>query len=357
MTTQQTFMHFLRLFCLSALLLFARFGNAQENLVVNPNCEIYDTCPDGLNQLDRAVGYWNFNTLGTPDYFNICGQNQPATIPSYFGYQLPLSNDGYIHSGIITAHKPGFFATWAGNPFGFEYGGEWFGGTLTKPLELKKIYYIEFYVSFSKVGFDDGFGGGDGRVATDAFDLVLLKEKLTTTTVVGNEFEYKSDIISLNKVGNIINDTLNWVKISACFRSKGDELFFGIGSMRDTSEINLQFSGGSYSNHYAASYYFDNFALYECDTCCLGQFPYEDHVTVSSNPGSTQNPTTFSVLLNPNTTGTLALYDSAGRLVAKEEFSQLLTTYTLPVLAKGVYQYALTTSSGIEDVGKVLVVE
>lgn len=87
-------MHFLKLFCLSALLLLARFANSQENLVVNPNCEIYDTCPDGLNHLDRAVGYWNFNTLGTPDYFNICGQNQPATIPSYFGYQLPLSNDG-----------------------------------------------------------------------------------------------------------------------------------------------------------------------------------------------------------------------------------------------------------------------
>jgi hypothetical protein len=51
------------------------------------------------------------------------------------------------------------------------------------------------------------------------------------------------------------------------------------------------------------------------------------------------------------------LYDSAGRLVAKEEFSALLTTYTLPALAKGVYHYALTTSNGVEDVGKVLVVE
>ena len=80
-------------------------------------------------------------------------------------------------------------------------------------------------------------------------------------------------------------------------------------------------------------------------------------MNVSSNPGRVQNPTTFSILLTPNTTGTLAWYDCVGRLVAKEEFSQLLTTYTLPALAKGVYHYALTTSKGVEDVGKVLVVE
>ena len=76
-----------------------------------------------LNQLDRAIGWWNFNTLGTPDYFNICRQNQPATVPSDFSYELPLSNDGYIHSGILTAHKPSFFATCVGNPYGFVFGG------------------------------------------------------------------------------------------------------------------------------------------------------------------------------------------------------------------------------------------
>lgn len=355
MTTKQTFMYFHRLFCLSALLLLARFGNAQENLIVNPNCDIYDTCPDNTKQIARANGWWKFDFFGTPDYINECSDHPRVGIPSDIGYQLPLSNNGYIHASELSSHKPNNFMFWTGTEFGYVQARESFGGTFMK--ELKPVpHYIEFYVNFANIGYDDGFGGGEGRIATNAFDLLLLNNKNQIFNSV-KPYINDTDVIKVHKENTVINDTLNWIKISTCFVPKGGETFFAIGAFRDTTEILLEFSGGSYANYYGANYYFDNFAIYECDTCCLGQFPYEDHVTVSSNPGSAQNPTTFSILLNPNTTGTLTLYDSAGRLVIKEEFSQLLTTYTLPVLAKGVYQYALTTSNGVEDVGKVLVVE
>jgi hypothetical protein len=160
----------------------------------------------------------------------------------------------------------------------------------------------------------------------------------------------------VNKGNNVINDTLNWVKLSTCFIPKGGESFFAIGSFRDTTEIVLEFSGGSNADTYLASYYFENFSIYECDTCCLGEFPYEDHVSISSNPGTDNNPTTFSVLINPNTTGVFSIFDSAGRLIEKHEVSELLTTIVLKKdLAVGIYQYELSTSNGVKDVGKILV--
>lgn len=344
-----------RIILLLGAFLYAPFcALNQVNLVVNQNCDVFDTCPETTGQISRATGWWTFDSWGTPDYFNVCGVNPPVTIPSYFGYQLPLSGEGYIHSSILSCHKPVSYLFWTGPEYGFVHGGESFGGTLLQPLKPVP-HIIEFYVSFSKVGFDDGFGGGDGRIATNAFDLLLRNS---------NEMIYNSvtpyinleDVIKINKGNNVINDTLNWVKLSTCFIPKGGETFFAIGAFRDTTEIVVEFSGGSYANGYVASYYFENFSIYECDTCCLGQFPYEDHVSISSNPGTDNNPTTFSVLINPNTTGVFSIFDSAGRLIEKHDVSELLTMIILKKdLAVGIYHYELSTSNGVKDVGKVLV--
>jgi hypothetical protein len=325
----------------------------QENLIFNPNCDMYDTCPDNMGQIERASGWWKYDSFGTPDYLNVCASHPKVGIPSDIGYQLPLSGSGYFHLSILNSFNPQNFLIWDGQEY--IQSRESLLGTLKKPLR-KVPHLIEFYVNFSNLGYLDGFGGGEGRIATNAIDFILLK---SNQEVYNSVIPYinSSEIVNMNKNNEILNDTLSWIKLSACFVPSGSEKYFAIGAFRDTTEILLEFSGASYSNIHFSSYYFDNFAIYECDTCCLGEFPYEDHVNVASNPGSVQNPTTFSVLLNPNTTGILSVYDSAGRLVAKEEFSQLLTTYTLPVLANGVYHYALTTSNGVKDVGKVLVVD
>ncbi len=328
------------------------FSCSQINLVVNPNCDIYDTCPETTGQIYRANNWSNFNSWGTTDYFNVCGVNPPVTIPSYFGFQMPLSGEGYIHAGIVTSHFPKNFTFWTGVEFGNVYGGESFIGSLKEPLK-NVPYKIEFYVSFSKVGFDDGMGNGDGRIATNAFDLLLLNsnESYYTSPVIN-----QNDVININKENLIINDTLNWVKLSTCFIPKGGETYFAIGAFRDTNDIILEFSGASFSNVFGGSYYFDNFSITECDTCCLGEFPYSDHVNVSNNPSSSNNPTTFTIVLNANTSATLDIYDSAGRLVARNEFNDLLSNYQVDAqLAIGVYHYVLRTSNGVTDVGKVLV--
>ena len=325
------------------------FSLSQNNLVKNPNCEIYDTCPNGTGQINYLNDWYNFNSWGSTDYHNVCRINEVATIPSSFGYQIPRSGNGYIHASIVACQNPRNFTFWTGQEYIF--GGESFIGTLIEPLKPVK-YKIEFYVSLTSFGNYDSLGGSDGLLATNAFDMILLNSK---SSYYVSPTINQSDVIRINNGVNVIKDTLNWVKLSSCFYASGGETYFAIGAFRDTNDIITDFSGVSSFGH-AGSYYFEDFSIYECDTCCLGEFPYNDHVNVSNNPASSFNPTTFTIVLNSNTTAVLELYDSAGRLVARNEFIEMLSNYQLDAqLAMGIYHYVFKTSNGVNQYGKVLV--
>ncbi|MEN9441637.1 MAG: hypothetical protein RLZ33_1714 [Bacteroidota bacterium] len=359
MAIQRTFIHFHRLFCLSALLFLARFGNAQENLIKNPSFENLNCSPQTHYDFQCVEDWWNVNNTSI-DIWNRFASNGNNFFENPDGPQDTEWGDNYI--GILLTMKwfsmspPNYEPTFQ-VPDGYGYNNyqiiEVAGGKLEKSLE-NRIYYYEFYVNVPDYTYiqDDP---DQSYLISNSLDMYILDDD---TLNLQNPSQYNAYGKHVLKNETIFKDTVNWTKISGCFLANGGEKYFAVGSIRDTNQIATE-QYISWGNDVSILSYLlmDNFKLFECDTCCLGEFPYEDHVSVSSNPGSVQNPTTFSVLLNPNTTGTLALYDSAGRLVAKEEFSQLLTTYTLPALAKGVYQYALTTSNRVEDVGKVLVVE
>lgn len=359
MAIQRTFMHFHRLFCLSALLLLARFGYAQENLIKNPSFENLNCSPQTHYDFQCIEDWWNVNNTSI-DIWNRYASSGNNFFENPDGPQDTEWGDNYI--GILLTMKwfsmsPPYYEPTFQVPDGYGYNNyqiiEVAGGKLEKSLE-NRIYYYEFYVNVPDYTYiqDDP---DQSYLISNSLDMYILYDD---TLNLQNPSQYNAYGKHVLKNETIFKDTVNWTKISGCFLANGGEKYFAVGSIRDTNQIATE-QYISWGNDISILSYLlmDNFKLFECDTCCLGEFPYEDHVTVSSNPGSVQNPTTFSILLNPNTSGTLALYDSAGRLVVKEEFSQLLTTYTLPTLAKGVYQYALTTSNGVEDVGKVLVVE
>jgi hypothetical protein len=331
------------------------FCFSQDNLVKNGDLEDYWNCPTQIDNVIECENFWKYDIFGSPDYANSCALIPSAlslyTIPNQAGSQLPHSGNGFIHSAVLAIAKPRDF-TYYDPPWENYQFRESFGGSFVRALE-KGTHYIEFYINFTDYGKTGAFS--EGRVATNAIDLILLNDSITISNSVSPNINL-DDVIKVYKEPYVINDTVNWVKLSTCFQAKGGELFFAIGAFRDTSEILLEFSGQSNFNIYNSSYFFDDFSIYECDTCCLGEFPYEDHVNVVSNPGTSSSPTTFSVLINPNTTGVFSIFDSAGRLTQKYEITELLTTITLENnLVVGIYHYELTTSNGIKDVGKILV--
>jgi hypothetical protein len=320
----------------------------QTNLVVNPDVELYDTCPDNTGQIYRAIGWWQY-CYATTDYLNSCSLSPIMTIPSAWGYQLPESGNGYLHASILGVHKPRDFMYFWNETLGYQQTREPLAGSFVSDLRPVP-HKIEFYVNKSAIG---GY-----TVFTDAFDLKLMVNKEVVFQPV-SPFINQEDVIPIYTGDSIIQDTVHWMKLSACFLPKGGERFFAVGAFRDTSNIKLEFAEGeNLGNSYVASYYFDSFKVYECDTCCIGAFEYDDAVTLINNPSSNSNPAQFTVLLHGQTTATLTLYDSAGRLVKKIAFSDMYTQYTLDeILAQGVYHYAFESSNGNKDYGKLLVVE
>ncbi len=328
---------------------------AQENLILNPDCEIYDTCPDYVSQIEYLKGWSDFPFWSTTDYLNECSNYEYTKVPyNKFGFQIPHKGKGYIHIHNVVASNPINFQFYSGETYGYTQLRESFICTLTQPLR-KVPHYLEYYVSLASLGVCNNLEE-NAIFANNAFDILLMKERIDVFNGVSpyiNQFR----MIKVVKDNNIIKDTLDWVKLSVCFVPDGGEKYIAFGAFRDTSEIVYEFSGCNSMNIFLGSYFFDSFSLTECDTCCLGEFPYTDHLTIKGNPGSSGFLPHFEVLLNPNTTATLGIYDSAGRLVFSESFHNLYTDYKpQQQLAGGVYHYRFSTSNGLQEVGKVLVV-
>jgi hypothetical protein len=329
------------------------FVFSQENLVKNGDLMEMNSCPNSNNNISDATHWWKYDEFGSPEYADQCAPITSTlelhTIPNKAGYQPVLSNSGYIHSAVLMAGKPKDFTLYD-PPYENLQFREAFGGSFTQPLE-NKIYRIEFYLNFASYGKTGAFS--EGRVATNAFDLLLLNDSNKVYSSVSPYIDL-NDVIKIHNSPQVINDTLNWVKLSTCFKANGGELYFAIGAFRDTSEIQLEFSGHSNFNRYFSSYFFDDFTIYECPTCCPDLFPFVESVIVSSNPSTNGEAITFEAILNENVTAQLNIFDSAGRLVVSQNLSQVNNIFNLNYLASGMYHYTFSSSNGVVAYGKVI---
>jgi hypothetical protein len=326
------------------------FSFGQINLVVNPDVEKFDSCPDNITQLVRANGWWELNTEASCDYMQTCSVNPTVHVPSYLGFQLPQSGNGYIHACITHTLYPQKFMTDWGPDYGLMQAREAFAGSFIQPLKPVP-HKIEFYVNATTINGSSTF--------TNAFDMLLLNDKKHLEICYPNAYEF-SDVIQIYKGDTVIRDTMHWVKISTCFLPKGGGQYFAIGAFRDTNEILLEYGVDEFNQHgdiYVSSYYFDSFKVYECNDCCLDAFEYDDAVTLVNNPASSSFPPQFTVVLHGQTTAALIIYDSAGRLVKKIPFSEMYTEYVFnETLAQGMYHYAFESSNGTHSTGKLLIV-
>ena len=315
---------------------------AQENLIINGNCEQYDLCPYSNSNVADAIGWWAFD-LGSPDYLNSCSINMSTEIPNRLGSQFPKSDNGMIHSLVLTAIPERDFTVFGVDQQQFR---EAFGGSLIEALQ-PGIYEFSMYVNYANFGRGDGpIGYPDGRVATNAFDVMLLEDS-TTVIIATAPYIDPTKAFPLNGE-TIINDTLNWVKLTGCVQAKGGERFFAVGSLRDTSQIKLEFTGYSQYN-FLGSYYFDDFSLVACPTCCTGQFEVEEGISVSYGEAEVS----FAPFILAGSYADLKIYNSAGRLVASHRFESDSGPFVLQHLAQGMYHYVFESQIGTVKTGKV----
>lgn len=333
----------------------------QENLLTNPSFENFTCFPKSNFDISCVKNVLNINHT-TIDIFNLnqdTNQYYGVGVPKNFaGYQFPKEGESYI--GIVTLSR--FFT------LSLPYRGPFFsipdfpqyscydyievvGMKIDSPLIKDKIYQFSLYYSVAdNIAHPTSFNRS--WLLSNCLDAFLLQD---TILDIRNPYLYGRPIFQNTE---ILRDTSNWVKITTCFKAEGTEKAVAVGCIRDTTKMFYEeYVNWGYDLAVNSYLYLDAFSLTECDTCCLGEFPYTDHLTIKGNPGSSGFLPHFEVLLNPNTTATLGIYDSAGRLVFSESFHNLYTDYKpQQQLAGGVYHYRFATSNGVNDVGKVLVV-
>jgi hypothetical protein len=208
---------------------FNYFGFGQ-NLVPNPSFEIYDTCPNSLAQIARAIG-WN-STRPTPDYFNSCSpsinsSNNVSVPENRWGYQFAATGNAYV--GISSWHS-----TATDNR-------EFIGANLITPLQIGVKYFVSF-----KVNLYD-WNGLPNCSACGIWAINKLGILFSTNPYSDSN---QAPICNCAQIftDSIISDTANWITIKGIFIADSAYTFISIGNFfvdTLTSAVNIRPPGGN----------------------------------------------------------------------------------------------------------------
>ena len=221
------------------LFIFCNQPIAQTNLIYNGSFEEYSSCPTGndLNngQLEKAKG-WRKPTLGTSDYFNRCATSIVGVPTNFWGNQEPFQGDAYI--GLVAAcwNKNGDYC-------GFEY----VQGKLLQPLQKCVEYRFSMYVSLAE----------KSTHAIGRLGALFTQNQihLPNDSVINAAPQIYNQLI--------IEDSLEWYKISGNIIAQGEEQYITIGYFFPTVEHDTVFIQDYFVNEFGSYYYIDSISLAE----------------------------------------------------------------------------------------------
>jgi len=188
------------------------------------------------------------------------------------------------------------------------------GVRLNQNLKKNTQYYIRFFVSPAD---------GQSLCFSDAIGLAFSDSFYQKVVEFGVEFV--PDLVPAieNPEGNILNDTLNWTKISGCYNAKGGEEYAILGSFKPSSET---YSSACFG--VTGSYKFiDDVGVYEFD-------PLSD--TLLLCPGETaQIGGAFldgNYQWNTGATDSTIVVDKGGRYILSVAMDNCLLSDTVTVI-------------------------
>jgi len=219
--------------------IFTNHIYAQINYVKNPSFEDTVSCPTAYAQINRSVGW---DTLlggggGTPDLLHSCCTTN-CGVPSHHhntGFQFPKTGQAYV--SIEVAKNGGIFR-------------EYIQSKLKERLKSGETYCVKLYVNlanFSKATVKPlGAYFDDGSVMTYTnFGLAYA-----------NAF-YQFVIPQVYNTTQVLNDTLNWMKIEGSFVATGTEEYITIGNFFPDSLSQIVF----WSTYWFSIYYIDDVSV------------------------------------------------------------------------------------------------
>ena len=218
-----------------------------QNLIPNGSFELFDTCPTGLQQIYRAVPWFQPNIAGgnttnssSTDLFHNCTSNPTCDNPANtVGFQYPITGNSYAGIGV-------YFP-----PPNENNGREYLQVELTSSLIAGKKYCISFYASLANYS----------KYCIDAIGCYFSNDSLLYASP---SFVYIPVVPSMsNPMGNIICDTVAWTFISGLYNSIGNEKFITIGNFAPSGNIVVDSVNGGSGPAY---YYIDDVSVTLCDS-------------------------------------------------------------------------------------------
>jgi len=291
-----------------------------QNLVPNPSFEDTVSCPDNLNEVDRANGW--FSSGPTPDYFNSCapsGGTFSVSVPSNFwGYQYPATGNAYV--GMATASLTGFVR-------------ESIGTELLTPLQVGTQYYISF-----SVNLHNALGNA---IAANKMGIFFSTVKYTDTGLqipILNQSHFYTD--------SIFSDTLSWWLVNGSFIADSNFLFAYIGNFFDSAHTSVQQLNGTGGLAY---YYVDNLCI-STDSLYCNVWTSLGNSSIEKKPELFPNPLhdSFYIKNLSEKIHNVRLYDAAGKLfpIIIENFSDKLKL-SLSNGPPGIYLLEIITQNNI----------
>lgn len=188
-----------------------------QNLVLNPGFEDYSTCPNFIDQMNRAT-HWGKPTPGTPDYFNSCTTFPSISTPSN-GFGTQDAVDGNAYAGLVAYVDTSVYG-------GFANYREYIQGKLSEPLVAGKFYAISFQVSV----------GDAYRYATDNLGMYLTDSVEPWT---GSPSDYPALglppynlLPQVEYTGLPIDNLSGWTPVYGEYEARGGEQAFILGNFQ-----------------------------------------------------------------------------------------------------------------------------
>ena len=181
-------------------LLCTEFLSAQ-NLVKNPSFEYFIKCPQTFNLFNGYVEDWyGLNS----SFYHSC--SSPPQVPkNSMGYQVPKTGNGYAHIKTFAYYF---------NPDGRTYVEAEFNSLLLKD----QYYCVSYYVSLTE--------NSTGAIKdVDAyFSDTLVKWNYNNHRKVLNELTPQIKSVQM------LNDSINWIRVNGLYKAKGGEKHLLIGN-------------------------------------------------------------------------------------------------------------------------------
>ncbi|HZV68653.1 MAG TPA: gliding motility-associated C-terminal domain-containing protein [Saprospiraceae bacterium] len=205
--------------------LFFFHSLSAQNLVPNPGFDDLTACIDSSNQLNLAYP-WEASYL-SPDLFNECSNNlnQRVPHPHRCEYLQPHSGTGFAGALVLNnGHN------------------EILQVKLIEPLKQGQQYSIGLYVAP-----DEDCNLNGVQTFTDAVGMAFVEDTFS--------------VIAFQNSGEVIKDTANWTRLSACFTGVRGDSILRVGNFAQPWQIRLETNSPGMPYYFNYMYFDDVFVI------------------------------------------------------------------------------------------------